>query len=126
MARKRTTSFNIYGTRVDSGGMLFLTAADLVVLAYNAHRARDTEGVGWEDADRTFEMFWRELTQRRVGMRKVLVESCLWATTMLNEEGKLWLPYHHKDYQAFLKRLLPSDLHLDQKLNLIIPKEQRI
>lgn len=121
--RHKNPALKIFGSRIDSGEMLSITAGDMVTLAYNAHRAMEMEDIGWEDADRTFQDFWKALNMFPTAMRKTLVESCLWSCTLLDERKKLWLPYNNENYDSFLKTLLPINMQLDKKLNLIIEKE---
>ncbi len=121
--RNRTSALKIFGSRLDSGQMLYLRLSDIVTLAINTNAAAMDPEIGFEDADRTLEDFWRQLNATPVAIRKTLVESALWSCTMLDEKDALWLPRGNKNYRGFLDEMLPSNCIFDRKLNLIIEKE---
>lgn len=81
-----------------------LKLSDISTLLYNLAKASKDKDIGFEDSDRSYTQLKVQLS-RIVDVPIELVESALWASTLLDESGKFEHP-EDKNYERFLGDLL--------------------
>ena len=77
---------------------------DLAVLLLNVHRAAKEPAIGFEDANRSLSSITRYLN-KTIQIEREAVESALWSSNMLNEDGKFWHP-HDETFDVWAKKLM--------------------
>lgn len=93
-----------------------LSALDLCTILYNLHVAASYEEIGFQDCYRTLDELTHKLAMRSVPVRTELLESALWASVMLDENGEFWSP-RGESFNKFIGRLFRRygpELYYDQ------------
>lgn len=67
----------------------YVRLVDLCTLLHNVRLGALVPSVGFEDADQTINQLCRQL-QRNVWVPDSALESALWSSNLLNEQGKFW------------------------------------
>lgn len=80
---------------------------DLALLLHALHRAAEDEGVGHHDTHETVESIERKCN-KEVFIEPRILEACLYAASMLNEQGKWWHP-RGWTFEEWVKRVLGAD-----------------
>jgi hypothetical protein len=103
-----------------------LSLLDAVVLLYHIHRGVTTEGVGFEDANKTLQQLTRSLSQFKYTVTEQTLESALWSCNLMDEQGEWWSP-EGDDFDTWLKRFL-ADQHLsfDKFYNVLIERKKNV
>lgn len=97
---------------------------DLAVVLNNLMLAANDKDVGFEDADRTYNQLKANLSIK-VEIPIELLESALWASTMLDEQNKFCHP-ERKKYNEFTKDLLThTDFKFNRTYNILEVKNAR-
>lgn len=81
--------------------------SELAVLLYNVAKADQDPEVGYEDAQRTLANLMTRLS-KKVMVDPALLESCLWSSNLLNEQGK-WSHPTGRSFDEWVRELAGGD-----------------
>jgi hypothetical protein len=80
---------------------------DLAVLLYNVAKGAEDSEVGFEDAQRTIEELFLRLN-KKIMVAPDLLESALWSSNLLNEQGK-WTHPAGMTFDEWVKGIVGPD-----------------
>jgi len=101
-----------------------ISLLDAVVLLYHVHRGAKTEGVGFEDCDRTLEYLTRSLAQFKYTVSQSALESALWSCNLMDEQGEFWCP-EGKSFDDWIKNFTVNDYKYDKFYNVMEERKKR-
>lgn len=90
---------------------------DIATLLHNVMVAAANDGVGFEDAEMTVNDLVRRMN-KRVLLDPRLIESCLWASNMLEERGLFW-DARGRSFDDLLASVLGGSHKFDKRYNII-------
>jgi hypothetical protein len=94
---------------------------DLAVLLCHMHEAENNPNIGFLDTKETATSLGRYLN-KSTHIYSHQIESMLWCSNLLNEEGKWWHPYH-ESFDEWIKDIVGSKATFNKIYNLIEDKE---
>ncbi len=80
---------------------------DLAILLLNVHRAAQEPAIGFVDANQSLDTLTSKL-DRTISIDRSLIESALWSSNMLDEDGKFWHP-RDMSFEKWHKELLKKE-----------------
>lgn len=92
----------------------------LAILLHNVFVASKDERIGFVDADQTLGSLTKGL-EKDVWVKTELLESALYYSNMLSEDGNFWHPYG-LTFTTFKTNTLPGSIHFDAYFNMLTIK----
>ncbi len=99
-----------------------VTLLDAAVLLMNVHRGSLEPLVGFEDCRDTLQSLTKRMT-RNVWYEQATLESALWSSNLLDEQGKFWCP-KGRTFDQFLADIIGPGFKFNKMHNLISKKDK--